>query len=52
MPDPYLFAVILTIIMAALVALLVSGGPRAACSGLVGGSGDRRTSSLSRSRWC
>jgi short-chain fatty acids transporter len=55
MPDPYLFAVILTVIVVALVALLVRGatpdGVLKAWYGGVWGS-QKRTSSLSRSRWC
>ncbi len=54
MPDPYLFAVILTIVVAALVGFLVKD---ATATGMLkawygGVWGDRRTSSPSPSRWC
>jgi short-chain fatty acids transporter len=52
MPDPYLFAVILTLIVAALVALLVNGAsPRGMLKAGTAVCGDRRTSSRSPSRW-
>jgi short-chain fatty acids transporter len=53
MPDPFLFAVILTLIVAALVALLVNGASPSDMLKRRGTAvcGDRRTSSRSPSRW-
>jgi short-chain fatty acids transporter len=51
MPDPFLFALILTLIVAGLVAVLVKGASPDGMLKAWAVCGDRKTSSRSPSRW-